>query len=247
MNNIQIYNYHNHPVSFDFGGGHKMVNATQMAKPFGKQPAHFLRTNPTKDFISLLIDRYDSNHSDIVKVVNGGTNYGTWMCEELALEFSGWLSPEFKLWMNDRIRELLTTGSTQLQPKSEDETILLAMQTLQRRVAAKDAQIKELQPKAAYTDEVLTSTSTYTVTQLAKDLGFSSARALNQWLHQERIQYKQSGQWLLYAQHTGKGWVETQTYTYAVGDETRTAIQTRWTERGRKMIAERLGKLQLQL
>ncbi|MFK7936942.1 MAG: KilA-N domain-containing protein [Saprospiraceae bacterium] len=57
-------------------------------------------------------------NNGILKVVQGGDDkaaQGTWMCEELALEFASWLSPQFKLWMNDRIRELLKTGRTELE------------------------------------------------------------------------------------------------------------------------------------
>ena len=34
------------------------------------------------------------------------------MCEDLALDFAQWLSVDFKLWCNDRIKELLTIGFT---------------------------------------------------------------------------------------------------------------------------------------
>ncbi|MEM1121660.1 MAG: KilA-N domain-containing protein, partial [Bacteroidota bacterium] len=39
---------------------------------------------------------------------------GTWMDEKLALKFAAWLSPNFELWVYDRIQELLTTGKTEL-------------------------------------------------------------------------------------------------------------------------------------
>jgi len=43
---------------------------------------------------------------------------GTWMDEKLALKFAAWLSPEFELWVYDRIQELLTTGKTEIKQYS---------------------------------------------------------------------------------------------------------------------------------
>lgn len=44
---------------------------------------------------------------------NGG---GTWMHEDIALDFAQWLSVDFKLWCNDRIKELMRFGMTATQP-----------------------------------------------------------------------------------------------------------------------------------
>ena len=45
----------------------------------------------------------------LLRVVKGGLGeQGTWMCEDLILDFAQWLSRDFKLWCNDRIKELLT-------------------------------------------------------------------------------------------------------------------------------------------
>jgi hypothetical protein len=51
-----------------------------------------------------------------VKVKQGGNAkyQGTWMHEDVALIFAQWLSPEFYLWCNDRVKELLLKDS---QPK----------------------------------------------------------------------------------------------------------------------------------
>jgi hypothetical protein len=92
-----------------------------MAKPFGKRVHDFLRLAQTKTFIELLETRYaDSLNAEreVLRVVQGGIRpelQGTWMDEKLALKFAAWLSPEFELWVYDRIQELLTTGQTSLQ------------------------------------------------------------------------------------------------------------------------------------
>ena len=43
------------------------------------------------------------------------------MCELLALKFAAWLNPHFEVWIYQKTRELLTTGSTTLNPLSGDQ------------------------------------------------------------------------------------------------------------------------------
>lgn len=61
-------------------------------------------------------------------------------------------------------------------------------------------QVKEYEPKVTYYDQILQSKSLLTVTQIAKDYGLSG-QELNKILNKEKVQFKQSGQWLLYASH----------------------------------------------
>lgn len=49
-----------------------------------------------------------------------------------------------------------------------------------------------------------------TVTAIAKDYGMSGG-ALNKKLHELGIQYKQGGQWFLYAKHQEKGYTSSST------------------------------------
>jgi hypothetical protein len=122
MSGITIFDYEGQDISFEFADGNKMVNATQMAKPFkGKMVADFLRLKQTKEYILALESRYGDSHNgrnkEVLRVVQGGTPelQGTWMDELLALKFASWLSPHFEIWVYDRIQELLTRGETRLQ------------------------------------------------------------------------------------------------------------------------------------
>lgn len=54
MENIQIFSYNDNPVSFQTGGSEMLINATQMAKSFGKQPSDWTRTKQSKEFIAIL-------------------------------------------------------------------------------------------------------------------------------------------------------------------------------------------------
>lgn len=66
----------------------------------------------TKSFLDSLttIRKSDRDEFQGVKAVNGGINPGIWMHEDVAIEFARWLSPEFAVWFNNQIKELMTTG-----------------------------------------------------------------------------------------------------------------------------------------
>lgn len=110
MNNPIVYSYKGSEISF-MSGENTMINATQMAKVFGKSPKDFLKTEQTKQFLASLSEVKKILSTDLVQVIYGD-NGGTWMHEDVALEFARWLSPAFAIWCNDRIKELLKHGIT---------------------------------------------------------------------------------------------------------------------------------------
>lgn len=109
-----------------------MVNATEMAKAFNKRPVDWLQNKQTEEFLNELSKVRKSTLADLVQVTRGGDNPGTWMHEDVALEFARWLSPSFAIWCNDHIKELLTTGVT--TASDDDAAIAHAMEILNRRL-----------------------------------------------------------------------------------------------------------------
>ena len=225
-----------------------MVNATEMAKPFGKRSADFLTLKSTNELIRSLSAKTGIPVTALVLVNQGGNNQGTWMHEDLALIFAQWLSPQFYLWCNDHIKELLTTGVT--TASDDDAAIAHAMEILNRRLeqakaeklmleekaAAQEKVILEQAPQVEYCQRVLTSVSTYTATQIAKEFGWG-AETLNRKLHELGVQYKQNGQWLLYAKYQDKGYTSTITREYKGSNgKVHTSQQTVWYEAGRQFI-----------
>lgn len=245
------YKFEDAVVSFEKGDG-IMVNATQMAKPFSKRPNDWLNLSSTKEFLEELTITKKNGNVDFQPVITkrGGLNPksgGTWLHEDAALEFARWLSPKFAIWCNDRIKELLTTGVATV---SDDDAIIAnAISILQKRLEESKARQKALEekvaedkPKVEYHDQVLTSVSTLTTTQIAKELGMS-AIALNRKLHELKVQYKQNGSWVPYAKYQGKGYTESETIKIEGKDGTvATKMVFKWTETGRKFIHELLNK-----
>lgn len=241
MKDLKVFEYEGMNITFDIQDN-TFVNATEMAKTYGKRPADFLKTGPTREFIEALSATKGIVATDLVIVRNGGTRFGTWMHEDVALEFARWLSPAFAIWCNDRIKELLTTGKASIQDITKKDLALMIVESeekIERLESENNLKNKTIQlqaPKVEYHDKVLQSAGTYNTNQIAKELGMS-ARSLNKTLHELRVQYKQGGTWLLYQKYQSKGYTKTRTYTYKdqYGVES-TAMQTTWTESGRKFI-----------
>lgn len=147
MKTNQIFQYNGSPISFN-KGNNIMVNATEMAKPFGKEPKFWLMNQSTNDYLSELSKVRNLTLADLVQVTKGGNNPGTWMHEDVALEFTRWLSPAFAIWCNDRIKELLQYGMTATQPTLEqminnpDLVISLATQLKSEREEKQRLQIE---------------------------------------------------------------------------------------------------------
>jgi len=92
------------------GNDDLMVNATQMAKIFGKQVVAFLRNDDTKNFISECLKSENSHFLRVKKesdLVDSKQKSGTWMHRILALKFAAWLDPKFELWVFSTIDQIL--------------------------------------------------------------------------------------------------------------------------------------------
>lgn len=102
--------------------------------------------------------------------------------------------------------------------------------------------IGELKPKADYVDTILRNKGLVTITQISKDYGMSG-RAMNKLLAEMGIQYKQSGQWLLYSKYHGKGYTHSETINITRSDgRPDITMETKWTQKGRLYLYERLKK-----
>lgn len=107
-------------------------------------------------------------------------------------------------------------------------------------VAVQNQQIAELQPKASYYDVVLNCKDLLSITEIAKDYG-KSAKWLNNYLHENKVQYKQGNIWLLYQNHAEKGYTNTKTQTFNGNDgNVHTKVHTYWTQKGRLFIYDLL-------
>ena len=101
-------------------------------------------------------------------------------------------------------------------------------------------ELEEANKNADYLDLILQTKDSLTITQIAQDYGMS-ARKMNQLLKQERIQRVVNGQWVLYTQYLGKGYISSRTFDYMGKDgKIHSNITTVWTQLGRRFLYDRL-------
>lgn len=156
---------------------------------------------------------------------------------------------KFKRWVTSEVLPALRkTGGYQLPEISYPQSLRLLADEIEKNKklelenSIQAQQINEMKPKADYCDKILSSKSLMTITQIAKDYGMSG-KAMNQILHDLNIQYKQSGQWLLYSRYQSKGYTSSETIDIKQNDgKVLVRLSTKWTQKGRLYLYERLKK-----
>lgn len=123
-----------------------------------------------------------------------------------------------------------------LENKQKDETII----TISKANVELGNKITEMLPKVSYYDRILQSNATMTITQIAQDYGMS-AIAMNKELESMRIQHKERGQWILYAQFLKGGYVHSRAVDIIRRDGRHDVkYNTEWTTKGRLFLYEAL-------
>lgn len=132
--------------------------------------------------------------------------------------------------------DVLIQALTELKKEREEK------EKLKETVAVQNQQITEMTPKAGYYDVVLNCKDVISTTEIAKDYGWS-AKKMNAYLHEKKIQFKQGKIWLLYQKYSEQGLTSTKTSVYNGRDGiSHSSIHTYWTQKGRLFIYELLKK-----
>lgn len=157
---------------------------------------------------------------------------------------------KFEAWVMDEVLPSIRTNGGYIvgqETLSDDELMAKAILVAQKKIAERDQLIEEqrqqisvknqiigeLKPKADYYDEILKNPGLVTITQIAKDYGMSGKK-MNDILHDLGIQYKQSGQWLLYDKYSKNGYTHSETVDIVRSDGRRDVkMNTKWKQKGR--------------
>lgn len=205
-----------------------------------------------------IVTKVDCAYKGVSKMETPGGNQNVTTINEAGvyqLIFSSKLqgADKFRKWVFEEILPsirkngaYMTESTLEKAIANPDFLIQLATQLKHEQQGRLEAerQLQEASPKVQYHDKVLSSKSTYTTTQIAKDLGMSGMR-LNSLLESAGIQYKTRDQWVLTYKYQDKGYTKTSTYAYQdTSGETRSKMLTEWTEAGRKFIMDRMQNTQ---
>jgi len=108
--NLILASYKDTPVSFNDSG---FLNATNIAKKFGKRVQHYLDSNRTKNYIKELKKfmcvktAFQENQLVIIKKGAPESGGGTWLHPKLAIDFARFCSTEFAVWCDQQIDKIL--------------------------------------------------------------------------------------------------------------------------------------------
>ena len=106
------------------------INATAIAKQFGKRPVDYLKTEQTQRYIAALtanlskVKKITLKEIQLVIVKKGGNvaESGTWLHPKLAIDFARWLSPEFAVWCDEQIERILGINLSGDKTSADDRT-----------------------------------------------------------------------------------------------------------------------------
>lgn len=228
-------------------------------EPFfvGKDVAEILGYKNPQEAIRNHVDSEDKGVSEIltpggkqqVPVINESGLYSLILSSKMpkARQFKRWVTSE----VLPAIRKhgVFAVDTMLNDPDAMIAALQAYKEERQRRLllesenAVQKQQLLEMKPKVSYYDVVINSPDLISITEIAKDYGWS-AKHMNGYLHSKGIQYKQGDRiWILYQKYAEQGLTSTKTHAYLTGDgNTHTKVHTYWTQKGRLFIYDLLKK-----
>ena len=236
MNQIQIFK------NQEFGAMRTISNELGEAMFCAKDVCDALGYKKTRNAIAQHVDEDDAlkqgltdslGRKQLTIFINESGLYSLILCSKLES------AKRFKRWVTGEVLPAIRKQGGYMvakQGESEKEIMARALEIVRSTIQRRDEEIARLQPKALYTDQVLDSITCITTTQLAKELGMT-AQELNRRLCEMRIQYWQSGQYMLYAEFARQGFARSRTRKHVLKHGmVLTEMYLVWTERGREFI-----------
>lgn len=149
---------------------------------------------------------------------------------------------EFERWVFDEVIPSIRRTGAYMMPQDYPSALraLADAEEKKMRLLAENQRqaqiIADFEPVRQYVDTILESPAVLATGQIAADYDLSANR-LNKILHEEGVQHKVNGQWILYKKHMGKGYTKSRTtpITHSSGQQD-IKLHTYWTQKGRMMI-----------
>jgi len=133
-------------------------NATQAAGKFGKRIDHWMDNQETKDYISAVCAISNTPVSGYLKTKRGNSG-GTWLHPKLAVAFARWLDPNFAVWCDAQIDELIHGKAGKIELRHDAAVsykIMSDMLTMTREDQGKETKFFHYSNEALLINEVLT-------------------------------------------------------------------------------------------
>lgn len=239
MNTLQVFNFEKKEIRTMLINDEPWFVGKDVAEVLGYKKTENAIANHVdeEDKTTTLLQGSGSNYKSKTVIINESGLYSLVLSSKLpsAKKFKRWVTSEV-------LPSLRKTGKYSINEMDSKELLARAVIESQRIIEEKDRQIEEMKPKASYYDTILNCKELMSISLIAKDYGWS-AQKLNKYLHEKRIQYKQSGTWLLYKDYAKNGFVSSKTLKTTDRNGVEHAhINTQWTQKGRLFIYDLLKK-----
>lgn len=102
--NVIPFHYQGQAVRFN---SECWINATDVAKRFGKRPVDWLKQDETRQYMGVLAEALNCDPESLLETRRGRYQSGTWLHPKLGVAFARWLDLKFAVWADLHIDALL--------------------------------------------------------------------------------------------------------------------------------------------
>ena len=235
MENITLLNFE----------GQDVLDSRDVAEMVGKKHAHLMRDihgyindleeNPNLDSRQFFIESTYTTKQNKIMPCYLLTKQG---CEFVANKMTGKKGNQFTA----QYVGLFNSMKQELQSRQPDSYMIDdPVKRAERWIEERKAYEKVL-PKAEYYDSQMRNPGLMTITEIAKDYGWSGSH-MNQMLKELKVIYRQGSHWVLYQKYANKGYGQYEPYPFKDSDGKQNAKNNlKWTQKGRKFIYDLLAE-----
>lgn len=196
----------------------------------GKDVAEVLGYSNSRDALSNHVDDedkasvaiYDGRQNRNMTIINESGLYSLVLSSKLpgAKKFRKWVT-------SDVLPSIRNHGMYATDELLDNPDLLIAAATKLKEERAARLEAEKQRDKLVHHNKL------YTTSEIAKELGLSSATKLNNLLSEKKIQYKQNKTWLLYSKYAE---LELVSIKQEVLDNGKIIYDRKWTGKGRDFI-----------
>lgn len=211
-----------------------------------KRPKAWLATKQAQELIEELRQN-PAFGEEVIKVVKGGTSSGTFAHELLAVEYAGWISPAFRLQVNQTFLNFkagkLQIAFDPMAALNDAEFLRGTLLSYSEKVIALEHKVEEMQPDVEALERIAKADGSMCITNAAKHLQVQpkflfKMMSENQWI------YRRAGgkTWVAYQDRIQSGVLEHKVTTVERSDGSEKVVeQVLVTAKGLAKLSKMLG------
>lgn len=211
-----------------------------------KSPSQWMRRATTKALVNELSVNSHLGY-EVIKSVKGGIAPGTFAHELLAVEYAGWISPSYRLKVNQTFLDYkagkLKPAFDPMAALNDPEFLRGTLLTYSEKVIALEHKVEVMQPDVDALERIAKSDGTMCITNAAKHLQVQP-KFLFKLMSENHWIYRRTGgrAWLAYQERIQQGVLEHKVTTVSRGDGSEKVVeQVLVTAKGLTKLSKMLG------